>query len=64
MQDNLDLPMAFVADTLVAMAEARTHIHRAARLAGLGGSEPGITAGRVVDEIQSVQGKVRTRHLL
>ncbi|ONC30065.1 hypothetical protein AQ915_20645 [Burkholderia pseudomallei] len=47
MQDNPDLPVAFVADTLAGMAEARARASMAAAwLAGLGGSEPGITAGR------------------
>lgn len=44
-KDNPDLPVAFVADTLAAMAEARASI-AAGHLAGLGGSEPGITADR------------------
>lgn len=42
-QENPDLPVAFVADTLAAMAETRARAAIAAgRLAGLGGSEPGI----------------------
>jgi hypothetical protein len=46
-QDNADLPVAVIADTLAAMGEARARASIAvARLAGLGSSEPGVTAGR------------------
>ncbi|WP_131799933.1 hypothetical protein [Paraburkholderia ginsengiterrae] len=54
-QDNPDLPVAVVADTLAEMGETRTRASTAA--ARLAGSERGVTAG-AVDEICRVEGEV------